>query len=50
MTCPTEPQEHRGSRMPELLKSLMVDPLFADAVASDVPEEALREKAAGGGR
>ena len=31
LTCPTEPQEHRGSRMPNLLRECAADPLFADA-------------------
>jgi len=43
---PTEPQEHRGSRMPSLIRECAVDPLFADAVFKEFApsEETIKEK------
>lgn len=52
MECPTAPQEHRGSRMPDLLRECAADPLFADAAfrefapLSEGEKEAFREKLA----
>lgn len=40
MSCPAEPEEHRGSRMPNLIREAAVDPLFAHAVFNEfTPEE-----------
>jgi len=47
MSCPTEPEEHRGSRMPDLLRECAVDPLFADAVFKEFAPEDIREKEEG---
>lgn len=48
LSCPTEPLEHRGSRMPEILKEIAIDPLFASAIDEFSPDErVLLEKAAG---
>jgi hypothetical protein len=43
---PVKKEEHRGSRMPDLLRECAVDPLFADAVFREFApsEETIEEK------
>lgn len=50
MSCPTAPDEHRGSRMPDLIREAACDPLFTHAVFNEFQpdERALAEKAGGG--
>ena len=45
---PVEKEEHRGSRMPDLLRECASDPVFADAVSAPftlADLERVREKA-----
>ena len=44
---PVEKEEHRGSRMPDLIRECAVDPLFADAVFKEFAPEDIKEKEGG---
>lgn len=49
--CAQGKAEHRGSRMPDLIRECAADPLFADAVFHEfTPEQAEMVKEKAGGR